>query len=229
MKFKLIILFLSIQIVSFATTGKTYLELIKQNYEKLNFFEMDMQYQLFKGHNGIEVKKDYHGVYIKEDNRIYRRIENTEFINFKKTSVKINHDEKMMELSTSYPIKALDVDLENTLKYCKEIKLKTIGKNRMEVIMVLKDMHPFPFSQLSIEIDKKYWINKITIYYAAKTNFGTYFKPDMAYPKMEVTYGKIKKSDSGLEKLELNSYFDKKKGQLEPGTKYLGYRIIDAR
>lgn len=215
---------------TFAFTSKQFLKNIRNNYDQLKAVDLEIGYQLYKGHTGTNLVEEYSSVYKRLNNQSYRKIGNTELINTTNQSLNINHENKQIILSKPSQTELLEVNIKETLKWCKDIKI-TEKNGEKSLHLILKSRTDIPYSSILVKVDKNFWIENLTFYYAVKMDFSSsYFAPDLAYPKMVVTYGKLKKKWKDKEKLlNTDRFIDQTAGELKLKEMYQNYQLIDLR
>jgi len=225
----LIYIFIFISLSSFGQSYKDVVNRINKNYSNLSALQLQLTYRLYKGYTDTKIVHEYTGVYEKNGLKTYRKISDAEFINFKDYALKINHKEKVIVVSKSVSLTAFDVDLEQTLSVCKDIKIVKKTNNSTEIILILKNMNDIPYSQVRFVVDKNFWINSMTFYYAGQSNFGTFFEQDLDFAKLEVIYSKLNKATPRLNTIELQDYIRITNDVITPAVKYASYEIINLR
>ncbi len=213
-----------------ADNGQDYLELVRNNYLNLKSASVQLDYTLYKGYTNDSVVQAYSSQYRKVNGNTYRQIGGTELINSGDVSLKIDHNQKTMIVSDYTSINYLDFDIEQTLAYCKTVKVTPLGKKN-KVVMILKDQSDIPFNKIELELDKNLWISEITMYYSNQINFATsYFDQELDFPKLVVSYHQIDrkwKDKEGI--LQLENYIISQKNNLQPAQPLQDYQLIDIR
>jgi len=184
-----------------ALSGKEILRNIHSNYEGLSSLELALDYKLYRGYQSNDVLESYSSVYKRVENRSYRRIGNTEFVTVGDVSLNINHENRNMFVSKAIAEKPLDMDVNETLKWCRDVKVKE-QKEGINLRLVLAEGTDIPYAAIEVKMDKKCWIEQVVFFYAVQVDFsGTYFDKDLDYPRLEVTYQKVKKRYKDKENL----------------------------
>lgn len=214
----------------YTMSGKEIIKKIKANYNQLNMVDLNIDYQLFKGHNSAEIIEAYQSVYRRKDKESYRQIHKTELINTTDYLLHVNHAEKRIIVSNSSRINAIDVDFKQSLKWCNNVTVTTKGKNRI-IQLFIKSKTDIPFRTIVIEIDQNYWIKKITLNYATQMNFSkSYFTKEMGYPKMVITFNQLKKKWKDKEGLlDIKRFVEIEEKEIHLGEAYKNYELIDLR
>jgi len=213
-----------------AQTGEDYLKLMQANYKDVNAMQINMQYTLYKGYDGQAVIEEYKSVYNKLGNASYRKINRTEIINNEGVQVKINHDQKVILVSELRSTEAIDIDFSQILKRCESISLSQ-KSNHSVVHLDLKVGQDIPYTRISIEVNSKFLIQKVTLYYATKINFSNdYLNKDLDFPKLVIQYNEFKQKWKDQDEiLTIKNYVKFKGSQLVLNERYTNYQIIDLR
>jgi len=213
-----------------AMTGTAYMKNIRANYEELNNFQVQIAYTLYKGHDGDEVIESYTSSYAKSDELVYRSIGGTEYINGENYFLNVNHAQQVIIISDKSNLELLEGDLNTSLEMCRDVVVNTGTENDV-ITLFIKNETDLPYSRIELKVNKKFWIQEIVFYYAGKQNFsGSYFKTDMAQPKLVVTYGEMKKrwqDKDGLADVSRFVVLDDDKTEL--ASVYEHYKLMDLR
>lgn len=211
-------------------TGKDYLKKIKANYEGIESLEIQMQYKLYKGYVSNQLFQSYNSIYYKDGASTYRKIDQTEIIGNEKMTVKINHSEKAIMLSSPMPASAFDADLEGTIAFCSDI-LVARGAKETTISMLIKAKTDLPYGRVDIKIDNNFWIKEMTLYYSQLLDFSeSYQQKDMAYPRLVISYDVFNnkwKDKEGL--VDLSNYVIENNKKISPAAKLGNYEILDYR
>ena len=208
-----------------------YLAKVRSNYLNTKSFMVEMDYALYKGHQGDSLVENYESLYYsKSDKSSYRKIREVEIITEKNTELKINHAQKTIILSRSRDLSIFEVSLESSLKICENISIEIKGANRI-VHLFMKQGQDIQYSKLSIEINPDFLVQSISIFYSNKINFSLdYFKPIMDYPKLVVTYENYKnKWKDSKELINIPKYVGISDTAVVAASPYQDYKIIDMR
>jgi len=214
----------------FSISGKEYLDKINANYEELNSFELELNYQLFKGHNGTEIKDEYNALVRKEDKSTYMNLYNETYVSDKKMSLVINNRERLIQIFEQRDFKVAQEDIVNSLDQCQQINIQKKGDSQV-ISISFKPFSNAPYSRVQVEVDKKFWIKKITLYYETQMNFSTdYYHPDLDVSRLEITHKKLKKNWKDREGLtDLSRYITSENGNYVGNENFAAYEIVDLR
>lgn len=213
---------------AFSGKGEKILKEVRANYEDLRSLELTLEYTLYKGYESENIEQQYLGDFRRNGSNSYRRIHNTEFISNKDYLIKVNHDQKMIAVSSPPEETALNGDLKKSLKWCKDVQVRTKGDNSV-LSLVLKSQSDIPYSVVDIEIDKKFWIQQVTFYYSRLMDFSeSYTSKDLHLPKLVVKYNKLKKKWKDKDGVcETGNYISEYNGKIHPVEKFNDYRILN--
>jgi len=214
---------------AFAISPKNYLKRIKQNYDQLKKYELNLDYSLYKGYNGIEPLTTYNARYIKTPDKVYRKIQETEFIHFDNITLQINHAEKICVLSDYQTTEFLEFDLAATLKRCKSVSVSDSPQGYRIKLELKADENTIPINRIELLIDKNFWVKETTIFYSTMANFGTYFEKEMDFPKLKISYSKLKEKTNALDNVSLDQFLIESSKKVLLTDRYLDYRLIDSR
>ncbi|MDW8850109.1 hypothetical protein SD960_08410 [Flavobacterium sp. MMLR14_040] len=182
-------------------------------------------YTLYKDFDSEKAEQIYKGVFYKNaKNEVYTKIANTETLNSKTVYLKINHDEKAMEISNPIVTSFGDFDIKPLLDLCKIEKFIDY-KTYWEITLQAKTYSGLPYSKIIVQISKDFFLLKQTFYYSTAINFSQdYRKPDPHYPRLEITNTNYNRNPVNAAIFTSNTYFstsDKKQIILsEPLKKY---------
>lgn len=188
-------------------------------------------YTLYKDFDSKKAEQTYKGVFYKNaKNEVFTKIGNTETLNSKTVNLKINHDEKAMEISNPIAISFGDFDIKPLLDLCKIEKFVDY-KTYWEITMEAKAYSSLPYSKIIVQITKEYFLQKQTFYYNTAINFSKdYRKPDPHYPRLEIINTNYNRNPVNAAIFSSNTYFstsDKKQIILSEALKK--YDVTDQR
>jgi hypothetical protein len=219
----------------FLSSGSFQCQTLNDVLKKMNnqFMSKSLQfatsYSLYKDHKTSVVHENYKGEFIKNKaNEVCMRIKNTDFINNNKFSVKINHDQKALQVFERKKFEN-EFDVNKFLALC-SLKSFTDYKTHWEVIFIPKALTGLNYSQILIQINKNYTLKKQVFYYNYEMNFSKdYTKSEMHMPRLVITFSDYKDT---IEEYKINSdliFTESKSGQLILGQKYKTYELEDKR
>ncbi len=213
-----------------ALSGKDFLNKMRANYESLNSLSMEINYRLFKGLDGMDLHEEYQSMYARIGQESYRTIGLSKLINTSQANLNINEETKQIIISEPSNQEFLDLSINKTLEWCKDILVVTTN-DKIEVRLILKDKTDIPYSSIIVKVDNKFWIEEITFLYAVQVDFSeTYFDKEMDYPRLVVTYQKIKKNWNDKESLlKLSNYICTSCAPIVGVNEYANYQILDLR
>lgn len=232
MKKILIIYLVFIQIVAIGAEGKDVLEKIRANYIDLKSCSADMHFAIFRGFESTNPVEEYSGFFCRNEVNSYRKIADAEFFNFTSDGIylQLDHDARSMYLSSSVNETMFEADLEKSLKMCGNI-IVTKEQGKLAISLILSKTHDMPYNRLDLLVTEDYWIESVTMYYAAKANFSKDFnRPEMDEVKMQISYLNFKKAWSDENgKLSAANYLNLAGKKYEPTSLYKNYSIVDLR
>lgn len=216
----------------FAKEGSEVLEQIRSNYSNLESFESEMNYAIYRGFESTEPVETYTGFFGRKGGDSYRRIHESEFYNFSNKGVflQVDHRYQSMYLANAINETMFEADLEKTLKVCGNITVAHQG-TQMILSLVMSKTHDLPYNRIDLKLSSDYWIESLTLFYAAKANFSKkYNQPEMDNVRMEISYSNFKKSWSDAENvLNSTNYLNLVNEHYEPAELYKNYSIVDLR
>ncbi len=215
----------------FGLTGKDFLANIRSNYEDLESLELNMEYKLYKGFSGFDLKEQYSSVFRKDEKSSYRKIDQIEFITDESCSVTINHEQKTITISNPQMIGALEFDSKTSLNMCQDVKVHRSSDGLWTMKMMIKEMSDLPYAMVELKVDKNFWIEQIGFFYSAKMNFSdSYFSSEMDYARMVITYSNLKKKwqdKDGI--MKIDKYLSIGPDEVIPAESFRDYEVYDFR
>lgn len=215
----------------FSMTAEEVLSRLKNNYSNVSRIEYKTVYELFKTHSSSEIVSSYNGYVYREGNLMYQKIHNTEFVYGADFSLKINSDEKAMQLSRRQQTLDLELNLDETLQHCKEKSVKEMD-GYYSVTLTLKPTSAVPLSVMKLRVDKKdFRLLQLDLYYSVHQDFSTDYRvQDLQRPHLRIRFTKITFSPSDNKSLfKLERYIEKRRNYLYPAADYKDYTLTDLR
>lgn len=199
-------------------------------YSSQEYINYSTTYNLYLDYKSKKVHDQYTGIVIKENNINYFKIKNTEFIIFKKHSVKVNHDQKAMIISDN--TKQAQQSPMSLLGYLKGFNYKLINENSetydVELIPASK-ISQIMLGKVILSIKKSdFSLAKQTIYYIenmeSKDPSG---KIVQSIPRLEIIYVK-RNSSTAQDKLLLNqeNYFSENNNKIVVVGRLSKYKLF---
>lgn len=223
----MMVFFLLVSAKSFALSGKEYLEKINANYKSLGSFELVLNYQLYKGHTGSEIKDQYESVFRVNGKKSHRKVYADEIITGEETSLVLNHELKTIQILPGLKNELFDQDITASLAQCQDIKIKETAEGT-SLSITFKNFSSVQYARIDLLIDADFWVKHMTLFYATQINYSRdYFHPDMDYPRLEIDYTKLKKNwkdEQGL--TDLSNYITKEGDFYKPVSLYQNYEVI---
>jgi hypothetical protein len=211
-----------------AENGNDFLEKVRANYEELNSLDVNMRYELYKGHASTVIEESYDAFYARQEDESYRKIGETELINNKDYSLQINHAEKVIVVSAPCKNELFDADVKTSLGFCQDVLVSS--ENDLHIItLLIKSKTDLPYSRIRVSVDKKYHITEMVFFYATQVDFSkNYGKKDMDFPKLVVKYNDLSKKwkdENGV--LATEKYIRTENNTLSPAPEYADYTILN--
>lgn len=217
--------------VSFAIDDKEILRKMCSVYEHEQTYELYAQYDLFKGPKSSTVEESYAGYFCRNKDKVYQKIDQTEFVVTPSFCLKISNSEKIVELMKGQVYKNQEIDFEKTMKECKEITVEE--KDKMYYItMVIKTSSQVPFSTVKVKVNKSnYRMAQLDMYYTDFQDFSKDpKKKDLQQPHLRVLYSKFSKKISVSESVFVyTTYFKTTNSMISPTGVIKDYELIDNR
>ncbi len=227
MKIGTVLLLCFLSVNALALSGKDYLQKINSNYYDLKSYELELNYTLYKGHNGKEIMDEYTSIIRSNGLNSHRKIYHDEIISTSENTVIINHEVKTIQVLPAIETKIFDEDIENSLRFCKDVKSRKT-ENGTLISINFNEYSSIPYAQIDILIDADFWVKNMTLYYATQLNYSRdYFNPDMDFPRLEIDYSNLKKKWNDSQGLtNLSKYINKEGDNYSPTPLYQNYELI---
>lgn len=234
MKYKKYLFILTVVLLSshcFSMTADEILNKLRSKYSTASKIEYKTVYELFKNHQSSEIVTSYNGYVYRQGNLMYQKIHHTEFVYGADFSLKINSDEKVIQLNKKQQTLELELNLDEVLKECKEKSVKEID-NYYSVTLLFKQTSLLPLSVMKIRIDKgDFRLLQLDLYYATHQDFSTDYRvTDLQRPHLRIRFTDITFSPSDNKQLfNLGRYIETRKNYLYPSAIYKHYSLSDLR
>lgn len=187
-------------------------------------------YELFKG-SSEDLESRYSGYVYKENELLYQKINGTEFVFGKEFTLKINSEQRSIELENIRKFNYGELDLAETLKFCSEKKIKK--KNGFYVIDLIMDVKlNTGLQKISLKINSEdYQMNQLDLYYSVLQEFSkSNGIKELDLPSMRVTIYNFSVNPKKNEAMfEFSTYLSKVQNAFFPQAMYEGYTFIDNR
>ena len=234
MKVKSTILLLIGFLLSMTTFGQSVSDVFKKlntQYTNSKPLQYATKYSLYKDYQTKVVSQSYNGSFMKTaTNVVYMKIDDTEFINGKQFSVKINHKEKAMDVSNKPGLSTAEFDMNKLLVLCKIVSYKDY-KVYWEIVMTPGEYSGLTYSKIVLNINKNFTIQKQVFYYNTEVNFSTdYKKQNLSMPRLEIVYSNYNNNPVDSSKMNVYSFFSiSKNNKITATAKYKDYEVSDVR
>lgn len=221
-------------LLSVSVSGQNANEVFKKMSQQLSDkkpLQFDTKYDLYRDAKTQTVHESYKGNFRKnQNNDVYMKIGNTEFINAGKTALKINHDQKAMVVTDREQFSTGDFDVSKLQKFCKIQSFKPM-KDYWEIILVPNEFSGLTYSKIVLQVGKNYLLKKQTFFYNSGINFSNdYRKQDISKPRLEISYTNYNHNPVSAQLLNSASFYNLSKANKPMATaRYKSYEIIDKR
>lgn len=205
-----------------------------QKFSKQYSASLPLQYKsnyaLYKDFDAKKAEQSYKGTFYKNTkNEMYTKIGNTETLYSKTVFLKINHDEKIIEISDPIESSFSDFDMRALLNLC-EVEKFVDYKSYWEITLGAKPYSGLSYSKIIVQISKDYFLQKQTFYYNTAINFSKdYRSPDSHYPRLEITNTNYNRNPVNASIFNSATYFLTAKKQIILSEPLKKYEIIDQR
>lgn len=230
-KFLALLFILFYNTICFSNDKKKIAEILKKSseyYSSKKQFEIKMTYNFFSNADSQKVTESYLGSIIKDNSYYYSKIGDTEIINGKGFSLKIDNVNKALQY---YPHQLENnntiSDLKNYCSYFDRFYLTDRG-NKWVCTMTTPGISFLPYSKLIIYINKSnYSISKQIAYFLTpnetRDKKGNTF---LNYPRMEVEFSDLN-GKINVDVFNLSNYLIIKKNKVYTSKKYSSYEIVE--
>ena len=214
----------------YSQSAKEIFQKMGKQYSEAKPLQYKVGYVLFKDLDSKKVEESYNGVFYKNaQSEMYTKIGSTEILNTKKVNLKVSHPEKMVEINKPMPNYSGDFDMKPLLELCTVEKCVDL-KSFWEITLATKSFSGLPYSKIVVRISKTYFIQKQVFYYNTATDFSKdYRKPDMHYPRLEVTYSSFNRNPISASIFNSNTYFTLSGKSIVLSQQLKKYEIVDQR
>lgn len=211
-------------------TPKTWLQNIKNHYENLESFSIQINYELFKGHQSDIVNSQYSASIFRNGKKSLQKIADNEIFSDENNVVSINHREKAIVVTNPIAGGSVIPDVESTLNFCRDVQVKKSG-DLVSLFLFIQPNTDLPFTKVDIVSDKNYNLHSITLYYAHQTNFSSsYFSPEYDYAKLKISYTEMKTNWHDKEGILFSGkYITEENGKIIPASEFSKYKLVDYR
>jgi hypothetical protein len=184
----LFISFLAIGSIGYSQTVNEVLQQMGKQYSAAQPLQYDSNYALYKTAESKTIEQAYKGLFVKNAaNEVYMKIDQTEMLNSNTINLKISHPEKAIQIAD--PVKNYfgTFDIKPLLDLCKIESFKDL-KTYWEITLTAKNYSNLPYSKITVQISKKYFLQKSIFYYSTAVNFSKdYRAPKSYYPRLEIS------------------------------------------
>ena len=196
------------------------------------YITFNTKYTMYSDYTSNKIYEQYSGVFLKKETASYVKIKNTEFIAFDNYGLKINNDEKALQIRKDAgavfeesPLSVtsfLKVFENKTMKTDNEYYICELKPGKISQVMLSKVVIYVRKSDFSITKQLLYYVEKME----SKDKNG---KKIFTVPRLEITFSTrvkdIKKDDLLLNK---DTYFTINKNDITVSKRFAGYKIFKA-
>ncbi len=228
------LLFLSISINSYGQQKKLSVDEVIRTAEdvlkKRKQVSYNTKYTLYSDYSTKEIYEQYKGVFLKKNNVCYVKIKNTEFIAYDNYGLKINNDEKAIQIRNAAnaafeesPLSVtayLKVFENRTIKNDKDFYICELKPGKISQVMLSKVIIYIKKSDLSITKQLLYYVEKME----TKDKNG---KKIYTTPRLEITFSNRiidNKKDDLL--IKRDNYFTVKGSDIKLSQRFSGYKLF---
>lgn len=227
-----VFLFLSVQIL-FAQDDikiKDIFAKTQKAYSQDNALSLGINYKLFVSYTGSKVSEQYDGLCINNNKDVYLKIQNMEMLQTPSVSVKVNHDQKIIQVikSTATVNNQSPIAISGYLKYFKSKTLTDMG-SQWKCTLQNVGYTELPYGKIEIYINKvSFRIEKQILYLLDKVPYkNTKGIEKTDFPRLEISFKEAKQTASFRKSIfDPNSYIIIKGNSYTPSKKYSNYTLI---
>lgn len=202
---------------------------VRQAYESKNNYSLNLKYELFKDSITRKVEEFYTGKFIKNQEGIYSKVHNTEFIQIEDTYLKINHDEKAM----LYKKQVLNnknnelIDLTVFLNHFEKTKV-SLKQDVYICELKSKKISTLPYNKVVAYISAKdFTINKQILYLSQQSAFkNAQGQKVISNPRLEITVNNSNTNTANI--FSISKYVTVVGNQVKPSNNLKTYQLIKA-
>ena len=201
-------------------------DILKKAADKMRdapYYSFSTAYALYENYSSAKAKETHTGITLKKDGVYYNKIKNTEFVGFKGYTVKVNSDQKAIQIVKTDHAQ-LPVDIES---YLKGYQLKLIGNNKTYWICEISPpkVSQVPFSKILFYVNRK----DFTII-GQKTYLFGHMENDqlISGQRLEATFKERKPSPNDSFLTSEKNYFIRSGKEIKPAARFNGYKLFKA-
>lgn len=203
----------------------------QQVYEDNNAFKLNISYQLYPNYKTSKASEQYNGIILKKNKDFYSKIHLTEFLNLSGQYLKIDNEEKLIQVSKDTDNKVDQVyNLTNLVANFKTFEIISEG-NYWVCTMTAPAITFVPYSKARIYINKKdHTIHKQVLYYLTKNKYkGSKGELLSDYPRLEIVLSNFETIGLDMDsRFKLDNYIIiSGPSKPIPSKSYKGYKIVD--
>lgn len=203
----------------------TIFQKVSEAYTNPERISLNFSYKLYTTYKSPIVSEQYIGYYFKTKTESYMKIHNTEFMQAKGISLKVNHDQKAMLVgkNSAEIAAATPTNISGYLKYFKTKNLSSDGNNwicTLETSLYTQ----LPYGKIVVYVNKRtYKIEKQILYLLDKASYKNkngIIKQD--YPRLEITIS----DRNSFDVFNINTFITMHGQNYLPSKKYSNYKLL---
>ncbi len=202
----------------------------QKTYNITPVFKLSTKYTLFANYTSEEEIESYRGKLVKNKTEFYLKVQNTEFINLKKINLKIDHESKLMEISSSEKTTLLPgSDIKEIINNFNSFQLDS-NENFWICILSTPEISFIPYHKIIIYIDKKnLTIHKQEMYFLNKQpHKNKQGKIRYEFPRLEIEFSLLENNISSFEdKFIVENYIQYRGNKTIPSKQFHQYKIVE--
>ncbi|MAY21701.1 MAG: hypothetical protein CMC74_02875 [Flavobacteriaceae bacterium] len=199
-------------------------------YESQPTYSVDLTYRLFRDTISPKTIEEYGGLFQKQGKNTYLKIDQTEFLNNERASLKVNHDQKAMLFSSpKNEAQAISLSPLQIRQYLKSFSKKEVYSSKGAWVCKLSTpiFTQLPYGTIWIFINKKtYAIEKQRMeltapkgYKDEKGNFTMHRK------YLEIVFSNFSETLENSARLKLSNYVHQRNGEVTVTGTYKDYDL----
>ncbi|MDO5981449.1 hypothetical protein [Flavivirga spongiicola] len=225
----LVLLFLgSLEIQAQQPTAAESLAKVETYYKTAKTFNLQVKYNMYKGHTGNHLTESYEGTMTKNGAVSQIKILGSEIIQFPNAQLTINKANKTLVYNeiSGKGLKKSPLDVSTFLNYYKETSTKVSGNMLVHEMVLKNNQMPIPYNKIVIYINKaNHQLVKQELYLSTKVPFvDDNGKDTEDVARMEISFKHNKKTMAKAPRLKDYVLLEPNK-KVRPTQAYAAYTI----
>jgi len=224
---------LSHNVVVFAQqlpSAESTLNKVSKYYNALKEFDVEIEYEMYKGYSGSEVTESYKGTIYRGNDVTHIKILSSEIIQFKEEQLIIDKDYKTITYSepNGNIMNSSPTNMTVFLQYYKESKTLVTDTNIVHEMVLKNPQLPTAYNRIIIYVNKStHKIEKQVLYFSNKLPFvDDDGKENLDSARMEINFKDNPKPNGNIPKLE-DYLVVTSNNKLELTGSYKSYKLIN--